>query len=147
MCYFACWEIFGWLFNFNTWIMLYTDLRQCEDRVKKKQQFTHWAGQCASYSLWNFRQLAAFSSLSSRHFHSWSLAFQQAFLSAEFGAAIAAGNRERYKKKIHWVSEIIVVVYVEVKWLWPLLWKREQTYIWGKVTTTRKPPKIKTQMF
>lgn len=52
--------------------------------------FTHWAGQFASNSLWNLWQASALSLLSSRHFHSKSLAPQHAFRSAEFGADMTA---------------------------------------------------------
>lgn len=54
---------------------------------------THWAGQRASNRLWSCWQAAALSWFRSRHFHSSSLASQHAFLSAEFGAAIAASER------------------------------------------------------
>lgn len=58
---------------------------------------THWLGQLASNSLWNFWQDEVLSLLSSRHFQSWSLAFQHAFLSAEFGAAITC-QRKRWSR-------------------------------------------------
>lgn len=75
-----------------------------------KEVLTHWAGQLPSNSLWNFWQDEALSLLSSRHFHSWSLAFQHAFLSAEFGAAIT------FQRK-HWLRTDTVPANLTGTWL------------------------------
>ena len=68
---------------------------------------THWVGQLASNSFWNFSHEEAWSLLSSKHFHSSSLAPQHARLSLEFGAVIVGLPEPDREKVYSWAGELL----------------------------------------